>query len=464
MTLSQIILILKARYKFILATLVVFIVIATLLNFFLPKSYTSVATVLVNYKGADPVTGVALPAQLMPGYMATQVDIISSKNVAKKVVADLKLAENSLVQQNFQKVADGQGDINDWLAELLLKKLVVKPSKESSVINIEFEGTNPQFAAVVANAFAEAYIRMSIELKVLPSQKAADYFTLQIKELRDNLAKSQQKLSNYQQEKGIVSVDERLDVERARLSELSSQLVVAQAQLMEAQSRERNSSGSNALESPDVSASPLIQNLKSDIARAESRFAEISQKFERNHPMYLGAKAEIDNLKEELNRQVKLQSGTIATNSRILQQREAEIRAALNAQKEKVMKLNRDRDELAVLTREVENAQHAYDMVMQRYTQTNFEGQSNQSDISILNYAIPAIEPSSPKVFLNLLLAIVLGLMSGIGLALGVEMLDKRIRSSNDLVDVLGLPVLGELKAKKTKYFRPAPRLLTLSK
>lgn len=451
MNLSQILLILKARYKIVLLTLIVTVVVTTLVSILLPKNYTASTTVIVNYKGVDPVTGVALPAQLMPGYMATQVDIISSKNVALKVIKTLGLAESEGVKQSFQSATEGQGNIQDWLSELLLKNLDVSPSKTSSIIDIAFKGSNPQFAAAISNAFAEAYINTNIQLKVEPSQKAAKYFTEQVKDLRDDLEKAQERLSKYQQEKGIISVDERLDVERARLNDLSSQLVLAQAQSMEAQSRQKNSTGSGAYDSPDIASNPLIQGLKSEIARAESRFADISQKYERNHPMYQGSKAEIENLKGELNRQIQVVSSSVATNSKILKQRENEIRGALEAQRAKVLELNRDRDALAVLTREIENAQRAYDVTTQRFTQSNIEGQSNQSDVAILNPATAPSQPSSPKVMLNIILSIFVGLLLGVGFGVLAEMLDRKVRSSEDIVDLLEVPLLAVLPKDRSR-------------
>ncbi len=452
MNFSQLLMVVKARYKIILITLILTVVTTIVVSVMLPKNYTATNSLVVNYKGVDPVTGMALPAQLMPGYMATQVDILSSKTVARKVIADLGLAENEAVKKSFAEADTSTGDIVEWLSDLLLKNLDVVPSRTSSIINVSFKGTNPQFAATIANAFAEAYIQTNIQLKVEPSKKAATYFTSQIKDLRDQLENSQRKLSEYQESKGIVSVDERLDDERSRLNDLSSQLVIAQGQTMEAVSRQRNSAGANAHESPDVANSPIIQSLKTEIARAESKFADVSSKYERNHPMYMGSKAEIENLKAELNRQIQSVSTNVASNSRILQQRENEIRAALNAQKAKVLDLNKNRDVLTILTREVENAQRAYDLATERFTQNNIEGKSDQSDIAILNPATPPGEPSSPKIVLNIALSVFLGFLLGFGFAILFEMVDRRIRSKEDLVTILEAPVLGILpKTKRMK-------------
>ena len=450
MTFSQFIYILRARYKIALAAFLLTIISALIISLVLPKSYKASASVIVNYKGADPVTGLSLPAQLMPGYMATQADIIASKNVALKVIENLKLAEGESIKRKFIQQTKGEGDIKDWLSDLLLKKLDVKPSRESSIINIEFEGSNPQFAASVANAFANAYIDKNIQLKVEPSQKAATYFTEQIKELRGNLDEAQKKLSKYQQDNGIVSVDGRLDVENERLNELSSQLVLAQGQAMEAESRQHNASG-NANESPDVASNPLIQNLKTSLATAEAKFADTAEKYDKNHPQYISAKAEIDKLRSELAKQISNTSNSVASNARILQQREFEIRSALEEQKKKVLALNRTRDELAMLTREVDTTQHAYDAATQRFTQNNFEGQSNQSDITMLNVAVAPIEPSSPKIILNMILAVFMGALLGISFALVSELMDRRVRSPEDIESIINAPILGVMPKVKLR-------------
>lgn len=451
MSLSQFIVLLRARYKIVLITMFLVVFVALGISLILPKTYKATATVLVNYKGADPVTGIAMPSQLLPGYMATQVDIIASKNVAKKVIDELKLTENEAIQQSYQDATEGRGSINDWLAELLLKSLDVQPSKESSLIDISFKGNSAQFSAVLANAFANAYLEKSIALKVEPSRKAAQYFDEQLKVMRERLQLAQERLSEYQQSKGIVSLDDRLDVERARLNDLSSQLVVAQSQLMEAQSRQRGAVGDAMQDSPDIASNPIIQSLKTEIARAESKFADISQKYERNHPSYRGAKAEIDNLKAELSKQVRAVSGNVVSTSKILHSRESELQSALTAQKNKVLALNRERDELLMRSREVENAQKIYEISLQRYASNDLEAQSNQSEVVLLNAASPPLDPASPKIFLNIIVAIFMGMILGVGFALLLEILDRRVRAPDDLFLATKAPFLGIFEGKKSK-------------
>jgi len=125
-----------------------------------------------------------------------------------------------------------------------------------------------------------------------------------------------------------------------------------------------------------------------------------------------------------------------------------------------VMSIKNQRDELAVLQREVENAQRAYDAVAQRLTQTSLESQTQQTNVVVLTPAVEPIEPSSPKLLLNSLLAVFLGTLLGVGCALLLETLSRRVRSAEDLAQALGLPVLGVLEPTRAarRWFGRATR------
>lgn len=225
MNFSQFLLILKARAKIIGWTFLIVVITTLSISLILPKSYTATTSLVVNYKGIDPLTGMVMPAQMMPGYMATQVDIITSHAVAAKVVQNLGLTNSPVIREQFEdEREDSRIKIEDWLADLLIKKLDVKPSRESSVIEITYAGADPEFAAAIANAFADAYQEASLHLKVEPSKKASEYLLSQTKLSRDKLEAAQAKLSAYQQETGLTSVMENLDVENAKLNQLADSI------------------------------------------------------------------------------------------------------------------------------------------------------------------------------------------------------------------------------------------------
>jgi len=450
MNFSQFLIILKARVKIILITFGLIVLTTLVVNLLTAKVYKATTSIVLNYKGVDPVTGLTLPAQLMPGYMATQIDIITSPTVAIKVVDQLKFAENEQAQAQFNKATKGKGDIREWFGNLLLNNLEAKPSRESSVIEISFTGTDPDFAAGVANAFADAYQKTNIQLKVEPAQKAAEFLGEQTKTLRTNLEAAQSKLSKYQQEKGLTSVMGNLDVESARLNDLSSQLVSAQSQSFDSTSRQQRTTG-NGDESPDVAANPVVQNLKIEITRAESKFSELSQRLSDGHPQYQAAKAELDKLKSQLLEETRRATTTIGGTAHIHQQRESDIRAALAAQKARVLELNLTRDELSVLQRDVENAQRAMDTASQRFTQTTLEGSANQADIAVLTPASAPRKAAGPRVLFNLILSIFLGAILGVGVGLLTEMMDRRVRSREDLSEDLQLPVFAVIRSNSSK-------------
>jgi uncharacterized protein involved in exopolysaccharide biosynthesis len=116
-----------------------------------------------------------------------------------------------------------------------------------------------------------------------------------------------------------------------------------------------------------------------------------------------------------------------------------------------VLELNRARDELGPLLKELETAQRAYDAASQRFSQTRIEAQSEQSDVSVLNPAVAPTEPSGPRVLLNTLIAFLLGTVLGVGLALLLELLNRPVRSSGDIKDMLGIPVLGTIEWKQPR-------------
>ena len=449
MSVHQFLLILLARKKIVLGTLLVTVLLALGWSVVQQKTYEATASVLLNYKGVDPLTGLTMPGQLMPGYMATQMDIIGSKNVALRVVDTLRLASSPAVVQQFQQANEGRGTVRDWLADLLLQKLEIMPSRESSVVEISFSGADPVFAAAVANAFAEEYRRAGVQLKTEPAKNASLYFNEQTRQLRDNLEAAQARLSKYQQEKGIVSLDNnRVDVELSRLNDLAAQLVVAQAAAMEASSREKAAGA--AVDSPDVANNALIQNLRMNLASAEARLAEAGARFGRNHPQYQAAAAESGKLRAELGSALGTVTRSVGANADVYRQREAQLRSELAAQKERVLELNRTRDELGPLLKDLEGAQRAFDAASQRYSQTRIEALSEQSDVSVLNPAVAPTTPSGPRILLNTLVAIVLGTVLGVGLALLLELLARPVRSSSDLHDMLGIPVLGTIAWQAT--------------
>lgn len=442
MGIREFIAVLRARWKVALLVFVLTVGTTVGVSLVLPKQYTASSSVVVDYK-PDPVTAMMSAGMASSAMLATQVDVIRSDRVARRVVRNLKLADNPQVREQWMESTAGEGDIETWLSESLRKQMDVQPSRESSVITVSYKAPDAQFAAGLANAFVQAYLQTTLELRVDPARQYSTFFDNRAKEARDALEKAQGKLSAFQKEKGIIATDERLDVENARLNELSSQAVMLQALASEAGSRQAQARGASADRIQEVLNNPLISGLRADLSRAEARLQELNAKFGENHPQVVEAKANIASLRAKVDAEVQRVSGGVSVSNAIARQRESDVRAALEAQRVKVLRLKAVRDEGAVLQRDVESAQRAFELVMQRLNQTTLESQTTQSNVNLLTTAVPPLEPSSPRLLLNSALSLVLGAMLAVGIALVLEMMDRRVRGVGDVSAVLGLPVLG---------------------
>lgn len=441
MTLQQFLLILWARRKLVLFTFLGTVITTAVVSLVLPEEFTASTAVVLDVKSPDPIAGVVLPGLMAPGYMATQVDIINSDRVAARVVKLLRMDESPVIKEQWQEATEGKGQLGPWLADRLQNKLEVKPSRESNVISISYSGSSPEFATAMANAFAQAYIDVNLELRLEPARQNAKWFDEQSKQYRERLDTAQKALSDYQQKSGIVATDERLDYETQKLNELSTQLTVAQAQGTDSSSKRKSNGSADTL--PEVMQSGLVSQLKGDIARLEARLKEVSGNFGENHPQYQRSQAELAELKSRMNAEIARITSSIGTAGNISKQKEGELIAAVSAQKTRILELKKQRDEISLLIREVESAQRAFDAVGQRTTQSRLESQSIQTNVAILNPATEPLKASKPKVLLNILLSIFVGTLLGVGAALALELMHRRIRSPEDLSLALDLPILA---------------------
>lgn len=462
MRLSQFVRILWVHRGMCFSIFIATLALAVAANFLLPKKYTGEAAVVVDERGIDPLAQEgAIPAQLATTFVATQVDVIESHNVALKVVDRMKLVMDPEVIRRFNDKTGGAGSIRDWQAEELLKSLTVKPSRDSNVIFVQFAAKTPQVAADIANSFADNYITTSLELKVDPARRQAGWFDQQVNDLRSALETAQRKLSSYQSQHGVIGNDDsnnRLDAENARLTEISNHLVAAQAAMYDAETRQKQMNDAltkgRSSESVSILQNPLLQSLKTELARSEARFADVSQRFDHNHPQYMSAQAELQSLREKVAAEVSNAVGTVAREAQIARQNMTDLQKAMEQQRKRILDLQHNQDEYAVLKRDVESARAAYDSSLQRGGETRLESRLKNTNTAILNYAYAPMKPSSPRLLLNLALAIVLGSMLAISASLIKERYDPRVHSRADLLEGADLAVLAELPRASTSMRR----------
>ncbi|AKU10723.1 putative exopolysaccharide biosynthesis protein [Azoarcus sp. CIB] len=447
MNLGQFLRVLRARFGLVCAVVFVVMAAAFAVSIVLPQKYSAETMLVVDAKSADPMAGGMMPSQLIAGHIATQVDIIGSERVALRVVELAGLDRLPQFQEQWQAATEGTGDLRAWIGAVLRSGLEVKPARESNVIRIRYTASQPEFAAMIANTFAKAYMETALELRVEPARQYAHWFDERTQGLREELEAAQKRLSDYQQKHGIVTADGRLDVETARLAELSSQLVQVQGQ--RAESRSRHSQAGSAESLPEVTQNPLIANLKADLARREAEREQMLGRLGPNHPEVGKLAAVIDSLRQRVGAETQRIAASLGTSSRMSAAREAEVAAAVQAQKARVLQLQAHRDQIAVLQRDVEGAQKAYDQVAQRLAATSLESQAQQINVAVLTPAATPMWPSGPRLLIKLALALVVGVVLGVGSALLIELIDRRVRGEDDLAGLPGVPVLGSVPGSR---------------
>jgi chain length determinant protein EpsF len=466
MDFQQYLLALQARRKVFLLVFAAIIVAATAVALILPKRYDATATVLLDAR--DEQTA-ATPGRESPrgraGWIYTQMDLVQSGKVAGRVVRDLKLAQQPAWREAFEKDTGGAGTFESWAAEQLLLKLKVD-SGASNVLVIKYSSDNPQASSTFANAFAKAYLDTSLELRTEPSREAAEWFQDQLKGLRTAITQSQTKLTAFQKEKGIVGVDERVDIEYARLTELSTQLSAQRNAAIDAQTRYKQvadlvASGASTDAFPEVLANGYVNTVKAALQAAEGRLDEQSQVMGTSHPVYQRTEQEVKNLRERLAAETKKVIASLGSAAEQAKKREAELRAAVEEQQARIMKVKDTRVDLAVLTRDVDNAQKAYDGAMARFVQIKMDSAARQTNLAMLTPAVEPLKPTQPKVGLIIALAMLLGGLLAAGVVYLLEMMDRRVRSRSDLESRLALPTMGRLSRWQPAGGRILPATIT---
>ena len=442
MNLTQFLSILRARRMLFLGIFVGTIALALAWVLLRPSYYTARAPILVDIRSQDPLAQPSYQNIVPASYMATQIDIARSDRVAERVVDMLGLEKDPEAVEDWKKATGGRGNMKAWLASDLQSGLDVKPARESNIINVTWTGRSPQQAAKVANAFSQAYLDIALDIKTDPAKKYASWFDEQLKFARDRLEQAQGRLTAYQQKTGVISAD-GIDMETQRLNELSSQLTMVQGQLTDVANK-RNAGASSVAE---TMSSPLINSLKADIARQEARIQEASANLGARHPQMIRMQDELRAMKSRLGAETGSIGSSINTAYEVGRARERELQGAVNAQRARVMQFNRYRDELSVLRKDVDTAQKAYEAVAERASQSKLQALTNQTNIQRLATAIEPLEAKGPTTKVALAVAALAGLLLALAGAILMELLNRRVRSVDDLSLATHLPILATVPA-----------------
>ncbi len=472
MSLERLLTTLRARWRLFLVTWLATIAVVMAVSLAITPQYKASASLVVDRGSVEPIQGVLLPPGETSGYMATQLAVLQSENVAQQVVRALRLPEAPAWREKWREETGGRGVYEAWIAAQLLKRLDVRVAqnvnggapRDSAVLSVSYQSPNPQFSSAVANSFVDAYIATELKMRVEPARHYSAFFDERAKQLAAALKEAQDRLSAYRRQHGLIPSDEGIDVETQRLAELNSQLLEVQDTVTRAKSRQAQALAS-ARQMPEVLGDPVVAALTTELTRQEARYEELRTQFGERHPDIVDLRAGMAALREKLQAAVRRASGTAALAVKEADQRLRVLRTAVEQQRAKVLRQKAERDAASVLQRDVQNAQRAYDAVLARANQTSLESQNHQTNIARLDVATPPARAAWPNVPLNAAAGAVLGLLLAVLLAVSKEARDSRLRTAQDVLVRLRRPVLlslpdGQRQRKLPRAQRAELRLL----
>jgi len=419
-------------------------------------------------------------------YYQTQYKILESRTLAKRVVQSLKLAEHPefLPQPEtpFQKWKSNlfhsifalfkspkkdenkpaqtstqsapEADKETVLVGQFLGNLKVEPIRNSRLVKVHFDAMNPELAAQVPNSLAAGYIQQSLESRFTSMEQARDWLSNQIDILKGKVERADEALQEFGSRHGIVSLDEKENIIMQRLTELNDTLTKAESDRMAKEALFRQSKDKDFDSLPTILENKVIQDLKQTLNQLDAQYTKLLETYKPEYPEMVRLRKQVASVEKRLEAETQKVINGIRNEFESSRRKEALIRAAFEEQKTRVMAMKERAIQYNILKREADTNRELYRDLLQRMKQAGVSAGITASNIKVIDPAEVPGGPYKPNVKMNLLLAMVVGLFLGVGLAFFFEYLDNTIKTPEDVEQVLRLPSFGmvpELSYEKKK-------------
>ena len=287
--------------------------------------------------------------------------------MAKKVAEKLNLKSNPSYASIFRDLPPNADDAMKQRAEeslisAVLKKVEVKPVRQSSLVDVSFSDPDPKFAATVVNTLAQCYIEQSLDLRFAASQEAAVWLKEKLIEGRKKLEESEAKLNQYKRDHNIVALDDKESITAQKLEQLNKDLIAAQTHRMEAETRFKEVSRGQPIS--QVLNNPLIQTLKGQEAKIIAEQSELSRKFGPEHPRMIRLNNELAATRGKIGAEMGQIVQAIKNEYYMAKAQEENLKGALEKQKGETQDLGDRNIEYRVLLRDVETNRALYENML----------------------------------------------------------------------------------------------------
>lgn len=449
----------------ILAVFIAALVVGVMITLLTTPLYTATTTLQIDREAARVlnVDDAAPRESMIQGeeFFQTQYGLIRSRSLAERVIesqgldtsdAFLETMGVSPPETGKDGVARSAAERRKLVLDTVQDNLGVSPVRGSRLVTISFNSPSPQLSAQVANAFAENFIQSNLDRKFDSSSYARQFLEDLITQTKTKLEDSERQLVAYATRQQIINVNdgsnnpgENQSLASTNLVALNGALAQARATRVGAEEKWRQASSASLMSLPDVFQNPAIQSMMQDRATLQAQYQENSTRYRAEFPEMVQLKAQIDELDQQINTMARGIRDSIRGQYTVAANQERSLESQVNGLKADVLDLRDRTIQYNILQREVDTSRTLYDGLLQRYKEVGVTGGVTTNNISIVDQADPPSKPSSPKLLLNIALAMFLGLGLGVLAALVLEALDESLATPDDVEAKLGIPVLGAI-------------------
>lgn len=410
----------------------------------------------------------------------SQISVLKSLDFMERVVANLQLEERpefngaiddiGLKKQLMLKLGFGEDPRlktpQERAVSGLADNLVVYQLPESNVVGIKYTSPNSKTATDVTNTLAELYVTSTRESQQRPAMRAREWLADQVGKLSEKVQNAEAEIEAFRASAGLLEGTSSTLGAQA-VSELNSQITVAEAARVEAQARADAIRGLLAAKgtvdgSSDVMNSPLIQRLQEQRTVAARRVADLSPIYLANHPRMKAAQSELENVDREIRREALKVVSALEDQAKIAAARERSLRDSLERQKSLEANANADEVKLKVLERQAAADRALLETLLGKYADASVEQDlaSQPGRARIIQQAPQPVSPSFPKPGPMVALMTLAGFLISLGVCFLVEIMQAASRLARPAGSPSQGPANLPLAAVSTdRVVRPDPPL-----
>jgi polysaccharide biosynthesis transport protein len=340
------------------------------------------------------------------------------------------------------------------IVPLMAAGITVNAIPLSRLVDVIVEAPDPKLAADFANELSRQFIKQDVESRVISSRQSSTWLEARLEEQRKKVEADEQALQQYKEQQNAISVEDRQNIVVQRLSDLNAAVTKARTERLSREGvyRQVEQAQTNPalLDSiPAIAASNTIQQIRVQLGDLQRQQLELGQKYGERHPEILRIKATIENTQQRLNAEVAKAADVIKNEYLAAQAQENGLSRALEMQKEDALRLNKQGLEYGRLQRDADSSRQIYNALLQQRSQADITGEFKQSAVRVIDQARPPFVPTRPQRVKFAALAFATGLFAALGLALGWEFMDPRIKTPSQIQEYLQLPFIGMVPATK---------------